>query len=53
LKISVLGELLKKYPFLKGSLISVYVSDAGLEKYGRISQDDAKSTIDLMLSLTR
>ncbi|WP_256623135.1 hypothetical protein [Methanolobus chelungpuianus] len=52
IEISVLGELLVKYPFLKESLISVYVSDAGLDKYARMSKDDAKNVIDLMLSLT-
>lgn len=53
IEISVLGELLKKYPFLEESLTSVYDSDEGIEKYGRMSQNDAKTTIDRMLSLIR
>ena len=51
IEISVLGELLEKYPFLKESLISVYDSDEGIEKYGRMSQNDAETTIDRMISL--
>ncbi|MDO9517849.1 MAG: hypothetical protein Q7J10_07360 [Methanosarcinaceae archaeon] len=51
IEISVLGELLEKYPFLEESLTSVYDSDEGIEKYGRMSQNDAKSIIDKMISL--
>ncbi|MEA1985802.1 MAG: hypothetical protein U9N13_09170 [Euryarchaeota archaeon] len=51
IEISVLGELLKKYPFLERSLTSVYNSDEGIEKYGRMSQNDAKTIIDKMISL--
>ncbi len=51
IEISVLGELLEKYPFLEESLISVYDSDEGIEKYGRMSQNDAKTVIDRMISL--
>lgn len=53
IEISVLGELLEKYPFLKESLISVYDSDEGIEKYGRMSQNDAETAIDRMISLIR
>lgn len=51
IEISVLGELLEKYPFLEESLTSVYDSDEGVEKYGRMSQNDAKTIIDRMISL--
>ena len=50
-EISVLGKRLEKYPFLEESLTSVYDSDEGIEKYGRMSQNDAKNIIDLMISL--
>jgi len=51
IEISVLGKLLEKYPFLEESLTSVYDSDEGIEKYGRMSQNDAKNIIDQMISL--
>lgn len=51
IEITVLGELLEKYPFLEESLTSVYDSDEGIEKYSRMSQNDAKNIIDLMISL--
>ncbi|NPE27561.1 hypothetical protein HNV12_06175 [Methanococcoides sp. SA1] len=50
-EISVLGRLIEKYPFLEKCLISAYNSDEGIEKYGRMSQDDARSIIDRMISL--
>ena len=51
IEIPVLGELLEKYPFLENSLISVCYSDDGIEKYGRMSQSDAKNTIEKIISL--
>ena len=51
IEISVLGELIEKYPFLEESLISIYDSDEGIQKYGRMSQNDAKNTIERMISL--
>ena len=53
IEIFVLGKLLEKYPFLEESLTSVYDSDEGIEKYGGISQNDAKNIIDQMLFLIR
>lgn len=52
IEISVLGKLLAMYSFLEKSLISVYDSDDGVAKYGRMSQDDAKLTIDQIISLS-
>ncbi|QLC50203.1 hypothetical protein HWN40_08100 [Methanolobus zinderi] len=49
--ISVLGKLMEKYPFLKESLISVYNSNEGVEKYNRISYGDARIIIDRTISL--
>jgi hypothetical protein len=51
IEIAILAELLGKYPFLEESLTSVYESDEGLEKYGRMSQHDAKNTIDTLIAL--
>ena len=51
IEISILGALLEKYRFLEESLISVCDSDEGIEKYDRMSQNDAKNTIDRMISL--
>ncbi|WP_394697776.1 hypothetical protein [uncultured Methanomethylovorans sp.] len=53
LDIYVLGKLLRNYPFLEKSLISVYETNEGIEKYGRISQSFAKEIIEQLLSLTR
>lgn len=53
IEISVLGELIEKYPFLEESLTSVYDSDEGIQKYDRMSQNDAKTTIDRIISLVR
>ncbi len=53
LDIYVLGKLLRNYPFLERSLISVYETNEGIEKYGRISQSFAREIIDQLLSLTR
>jgi len=51
LDIYTLGELLKKYAFLEQSLLSVYRSNEGIEKYGRMSQNDAKEIIEQMIAL--
>ena len=53
LDIYVLGKLLRNYPFLERSLISVYETNEGIEKYGRISQSFARDIIEQLLSLTR
>jgi len=53
IEISVLGELIEKYPFLEESLTLVRDSDEGIDKYNRMSQNDAKTTIDRMISLIR
>ncbi|WP_094229219.1 hypothetical protein [Methanolobus psychrotolerans] len=49
--IPVLGKLLELYPFLEESLISVYESEEGIEKYSRMSPKNAKTAIDTILSL--
>lgn len=51
LDIYVLGDLLKKYPFLEQSLLSVCERNEGIEKYGRLSQNTAKDIIQQLLSL--
>ena len=51
IEIHILGELLGMYPFLENSLTSIYESDEGIEKYGRMSQHDAKTTIEQIISL--
>lgn len=53
LNIYVLGKLFRNYPFLERSLISVYETNEGIEKYGRISQGFARKIIEQLLSLTR
>ncbi|MBN2488769.1 MAG: hypothetical protein JXA98_07050 [Methanosarcinaceae archaeon] len=49
--ISVLGELLEKYPFLEKSLFSVSESNEGIEKYGRMPQNEIRQVIGTLLSL--
>ncbi|ABE52890.1 Hypothetical protein Mbur_2013 [Methanococcoides burtonii DSM 6242] len=51
IEISVLGRLMEKYPFLEKCITSAYNSDEGIEKYGRMSQDDARTSIYRMISL--
>jgi hypothetical protein len=53
LNIYVLGKLLRNYPFLERSLISVYETNEGIKKYSRISQSFARDIIEQLLSLTR
>jgi hypothetical protein len=53
IEIFILGELLGRYSFLEESLLSVCDSTAGIEKYGRMTQQDAQNTIEKIISLVR
>ncbi|SDF96551.1 hypothetical protein SAMN04488589_1845 [Methanolobus vulcani] len=53
LDIYVFAELLKKHSFLEQSLRTVYETNEGIEKYGRLSQNDSETLIKQLLSLVK